>query len=125
MRYAARQKLLSIAIQGFADFLATQFTEDVTITVDTPQKAQEQAKGASTDVLNIFVYRLAPSGFHADAAAGEPGFIRAHILLTPFSRAQDDDGATDLDLRVLGHALAVLHSNPVIPLILPAAPRKR
>ena len=113
---------LSIAIQGFADYLADQFSEDVTITVDTPQKAQEQAKGASTDILNIFVYRLAPSGVHADSGQFEPTFVRANILLTPFPRSQDDDGATDLDLRVLGHALAVLQSNPVIPVILPAEP---
>lgn len=113
---------LSLAIDGFADFLAGNVSEDVTITVDTPQKAQEQAKGSSTDILNVFVYRLAPSGFHADVTHQEPGFVRAHILLTPFTRAQNDEGATDLGLRVLGHALAVLHSNPVIPVVLPASP---
>lgn len=115
---------LSLAIQGFADFLADSFPEDVTITVDTPQRASETAKnaGAGTDILNVFIYRIAPSGFHADLSANRAGFIRAYILLTPFPRAQDDHGATDLDLKVLGHALAVLQSNPVVPLILPAAP---
>ena len=113
---------LSVAIAGFADYLDDQFSEDVTVTVDTPQKAQEQAKGASTDILNIFIYRLAPSGFHADASQNEATFVRAHILITPFPRSQDEEGATDLDLRVLGQALAVLQSNPVIPVTLPAAP---
>ncbi|WP_238366285.1 Pvc16 family protein [Mesobacterium pallidum] len=115
---------LSTAIQGFAEYLTDRFPEGVTVTVDTPQRASEQAKNAQagTDILNVFVYRLAPSGFHADRDKGEPEFVRASILLTPFPRAQDEDGATDLDLRILGHAIAVIQSDPVMPLILPATP---
>ncbi|MGX9357429.1 Pvc16 family protein [Roseobacteraceae bacterium S113] len=110
---------LSIAIQGFADYLATQFAEGVTVTVDTPQKAHEAAKGAQNDLLNVFVYRLAPSGVHPDLTPNAPTFLRASILITPFPRGSGDDGETDLDLRVLGHALAVLQSAPVIPVVLP------
>ena len=111
---------LSIAIQEFANYLAAQLGDKATILVDTPQKANDQAKGSLTDLLNIFVYRIAPSGFHADLSQNEPTFVRANVLLTPFPRSTGDDGETDLDLRVLGHALAVLQSAPVIPITLPA-----
>jgi len=109
---------LSVALQGFADFLADNFEEDVVVTVDAPQKAQEQAKDASTHILNIFVYRIAPSGFHASLGDEDPSFIRANILLTAFPAGQ---GAPppDSDLRVLGQAIRVLQSFPVIPGTLP------
>ena len=109
---------LSVAIQATAEFLAGQFVEDVVVTVDSPQKAQEQAKDSTEHVLNLFVYRLAPSGFHAQFADDEPFFIRANILLTAFPAGQGI-APTDSDLRVLGHAIRVLQSIPVIPGILP------
>lgn len=113
---------LSIAIQEFANYLASQLGDIATVMVDTPQKANDQAKGSLTDILNIFIYRIAPSGVHADLTQNEPTFVRANILLTPFPRATGDQGETDLDLRVLGHALSILQSAPVIPITLPATP---
>lgn len=116
---------LSVAIQGIADFLNGQFSEDVLVSVDTPQRAQEQAKAGSTEVLNIFVYRLSPSGIQAAAGPGDPFLVRAHALLTAFPRGQGDVPSADIDLRVLGHAIRVLQSVPVIPVspaTLPSAP---
>lgn len=109
---------LSVAIQSTADFLAGKFAEDVVVTVDSPQKAQEQAKDSTEHVLNLFVYRISPSGFHADMGDEQPFFIRANILLTAFPAGQGGP-PTDSDLRVLGHAIRVLQSFPVIPGTLP------
>ncbi|MCP5086612.1 MAG: DUF4255 domain-containing protein [Rhodobacteraceae bacterium] len=109
---------LSIAIQEFAEFLDSKFGEDVVVTVDTAQKAQDKAKDSAADILNVFVYRLAPSGFHASAGHQDQLFLRASILLTAFPRGAAEP-EPDLDLRVLGHALAVLQSFPVIPVELP------
>lgn len=109
---------LSIAMQGFADHLAASFTQDVTVTVGTPNAAAEQAKGSDKAVLNVFCYRVSPSGIHPDLTPNEPTFIRAHVLLTAFSNATEA-GVKDKDLRVLGHALRVLQSQPVIPTVLP------
>ena len=109
---------LSIAMQGFADHLAASFTQDVTVTVGTPNAAAEQAKGSDKAVLNVFCYRISPSGIHPDLTPNEPTFVRAHVLLTPFSNATDAT-AKDKDLRVLGHAVRVLQSQPVIPTVLP------
>ena len=112
---------LSVAIQAVADFLAARMADDVVVTVDAPQRAQKQAEDGSAHVLNVFVYRLAPSGFHAATGDGEPTFIRASLLITAFPAGQGGP-PPDSDLRVLGQAMRVLQSFPVIPAILPGVP---
>jgi hypothetical protein len=118
---------LSVAVQGIADYLDSQFDEDVVISVNSPQRASELIKGTNSDAhcLNIFVYRIAPSGFHASAGVEEPQFIRIYALLTPFP-AEGETVAADADLRILGEAIRVLQFNPVLPIAtsppLPGAP---
>lgn len=109
---------LSVALQGFADFLDGQFAGEVVVSLDAPQRAQEVAKGLAKSLLNVFFYRISPSGFHSEAGFQDPLFIRAHVLLTCFPAGQ---GApeNDADLRVLGNAMAFLHSAPTIPVVLP------
>ena len=111
---------LSVALQGFADFLDGQFAGEIVVSLDAPQRAQEVAKGLAKSLLNVFFYRVSPSGFHAEAGFQDPLFIRAHVLLTCFPAGQ---GApeNDADLRVLGNAMAFLHSAPTIPVVLPGA----
>ncbi|GJL53843.1 MAG: hypothetical protein NPIRA02_09750 [Nitrospirales bacterium] len=109
---------LSVAVQGIADFLDGQFGEDVVISTDTPQRASERVKGGDKHLLNLFTYRVLPSGFQAAVADDEPYFVRINTLLTPFLTDQGNP-ALDADLRILGHALRVLHSRPIIPSILP------
>ncbi len=105
---------LSVAVQGIADFLDGQFGEDVVISTDNPQRAAERAKGGDKHFLNLFTYRVMPSGFHAATASNEPFFIRINALLTPFS-VEQDNSAPDSDLRILGHAIRVLASEPIMP----------
>lgn len=109
---------LSVAVQGIADFLDGQFGEDVVISTDTPQRASDRAKGGDKHFLNVFTYRIMPSGFHAANGSDEPLFIRINALITPFLTDQDAE-TVDADLRLLGHAIRVLHSQPVIPGVLP------
>lgn len=105
---------LSVAIQGIADFLDSQFSEEVNITVTNPQKAADIAKGAGATAhcLNLFAYRVSPSGFQADVSQDATHFIRVNALMTAFPRETADD---DTDLRILGHAIRVLNSHPIIP----------
>lgn len=106
---------LSIAVQGIAEFLAQGLQgEDVLIRVDTPQRTQDRTRGAPEHYLNIFVYRILPSGFHADTRFDEPFFVRIGALLTPFpsESSSADDYA---DMRILGHAMRLLQSQPVLP----------
>jgi uncharacterized protein DUF4255 len=105
---------LSVAVQGIADFLDGQFGEDVVISTDNPQRAAERAKGGDKHFLNLFTYRVMPSGFHAASTADEPFFIRINALLTPFL-GEAENTAPDNDLRILGHAIRVLASRPIVP----------
>ena len=104
-------------MQGIADFLDSQFGEEVTITVAHPQRASEIAKGAGVTAhcLNIFTYRVWPSGFYADAGSDETQFLRIQALLTPFP-ADLDDADDDADIRILGHAIRALQNFPVLPI---------
>lgn len=111
---------LSVAIQGFADFLDSNFDNDVVVTVDSPQKAGKPGDNDSKHTLNIFPYRIAPSGVHPDAGRQDPFLIRAFVLLTAFPGGAAN-ATTDADLQVLGHALRALQSNPEIPVTLPTA----
>lgn len=105
---------LSVAVQGIADFLDGHFGEDVVISVDSPQRAAERAKGGDKHFLNLFTYRVTPSGFHTASTSDEPFFVRINALLTPF--LTDHDGSIpDADLRILGHAIRVLGSRPIVP----------
>lgn len=71
-------------------------------------------------MLNLFTFRIAPSGFHAASGSEDPFFIRLHALLTPFMSDQDG-GTVDAELRILGHAIRVLASTPIVPGLLPGA----
>lgn len=118
---AVPESSLSVAIQGLAEFLTGKFKtfdEGVLVTVDSPQKAQEQAKESTAQFLNIFTYRIAPSGFHASEGHEDPFYIRANILITAFPSGKGNP-EPDTDLRVLGHAVRVLQSFPVIPVVFP------
>ena len=108
---------LSVAVQGIADFLDTQFGEEVNITVTHPQKASEISKGAGVTAhsLNLFAYRVVPSGIQADVGSDQTQFIRLYALITPFP-ADLTNAPDDVDLRILGHAIRVLQSHPVLPI---------
>ncbi len=111
---------LSVAIQEVATFLDAQLGADVSVTVDTPAKIGKPAEPLTKHTLNIFPYRLAPSGVHPDLGQEDPFFIRAYVLLTAFPSA-GDTSIDDADLRVLGNAIRALQSNPVLPTVLPTA----
>jgi hypothetical protein len=113
---------LSIAIAGIADFLDTALGAEVSVSVDSPQAAAETAKAsANAHILNLFVYRVAPSGFYPDQSPTDPLFLRLYALLTPFRGTQAGQ-VDDAEHRILGNAIRVLSSNPVLPTILPGAP---
>lgn len=111
---------LSVAVQGIADFLDSHFGEDVEISTDTPQRASERAKAADKHVLNLFTYRISPAGLYSAGQADEPFFLRIHALLTPFATNQTDT-TIDTDLRLLGHGIRVLASEPVLPQVMPGS----
>lgn len=95
------------------------------VTIDTPSgAAKSQQESTSTSLLNLFFYRIEPSGFYADAGAHDRWFIRVLCLITAFSTTETiDDPDThsttviadgEIDLRVLGEVLRYFNENPII-----------
>ncbi len=114
---------LSVAVRGIAAFLQGRFgatLEPVTVSLLSPEAVRRNAETSDTHILNLFFYRLSPSGFHAGATAEEPNFIRLHALLTPFVGTPEDPHE-DIAFRILGLAIRYLSEQPVVPTILPGA----
>ncbi|MBO9474737.1 DUF4255 domain-containing protein [Shimia sp. R10_1] len=117
---ATPESSLSVALQELAEFIAGQMADDVIVSVDVPNRVSKAAEDSDKHHLNLFTYRLAPSGIHADQSMQEPFFVRAQVLVTAFPAGKGNPPA-DADLRVLGQAMRVLSSVPVLPVVLPGA----
>jgi uncharacterized protein DUF4255 len=92
----------------------------VSVVIDTPAAvAKRQSESTPSSVLNLFFYRVEPSGFYADAGAHDRWFVRVRCLMTAFGQATTDSGSTiipegEIDLRVLGEVLRYFNENPII-----------
>lgn len=92
----------------------------VSISVDTPAavaKSQQDSTGKS--FLNLFFYRIEPSGFYPSSGAHDPWYVRVRCLMTAFSQATVDEQSNiisggEIDLRVLGEVLRYFNENPII-----------
>ena len=82
----------------------------------TPAAAQKLADATPNQhFLNIFFYRVAPSGVHAAQTHEEPLFLRISALLTPFPKKAGAAGEEYPALRILGEVLRHFHENPISP----------
>jgi len=118
----AAPSTLSMAANLVRNRLLTKMLDDsstIDVTIDTPaaaSKAFQPATGKS--LLNLFFYRIEPSGFYDAAGAGERWYIRIFCLMTVFSTDETDNGTTipqgEVDLRILGEVLRYFHENPVL-----------
>jgi hypothetical protein len=110
---------LSIAADGVARAIERHFRlngAQLRVTTDTPVAAAKLTEGAR-HIVNLFFYRVAPSGFHATSGPGDPLALRTYCLVTPFT--SDDGGEMQVtrgehDLRLLGEVLRLFHETPVI-----------
>jgi hypothetical protein len=109
-----RQRLLADPFKDASNF---------EVSIDTPAAASktQQASGGKS-LLNLFFYRIEPSGFYDSAGGNDRWYVRAQCLITPFSAddtVSDVHGTTtipqgEIDLRVLGEVLRYFHENPII-----------
>ena len=113
-----QESALSVAIRSLADFLSLHITEDVLVTVTTPPQAYEQARTSGANILNVFAYNIAPADIRASADHEQSFFVRAYVLITAFARGQGEP-EQDVELRLLGRVIEVLHRSPVIPVTFP------
>ena len=64
--------------------------------------------------VNLFFYRIEPSGFYPGTMPGEPWWIRLHCLVTGFGIPEDQISAGENDLRLLGEVMRFFHETPVL-----------
>jgi hypothetical protein len=118
-----RQRLKSDPFHGASNF---------DVTIDTPAAvARSQQESTCPSLLNLFFYRIEPSGILADAGAHDRWYVRVLCMITPFSTTETVDDpktastivipAGEIDLRVLGEVLRYFHENPIIR---PASPEE-
>ncbi len=95
------------------------------VMIDTPAAASKSQQASTGEtVVNLFFYRIEPSGFYEAAGARERWYVRLFCLITVFSADEIEDGVDthstnvipqgEFDLRVLGEVLRFFHENPVI-----------
>ncbi|MEE8295774.1 MAG: Pvc16 family protein [Sphingomonadales bacterium] len=120
---------LFLATDGVRSKIADHFGADARVIVDMPSRAEEMILDG-TPIINLFFYRILPSGFHAASGSKDPLMLRLHCLITPFSKdsseqiTKDDlnntNPAGEINLQILGRVIAFFHENPVIGPLPPA-----
>ena len=102
---------LSFTANKLRDLLLHEIDELTKVHIGPPSEALPNA--ASQDkVVNVFFYRVEPSGFFPDANINDPFFLRIHCLITAFGK-QTDLTQGEVNLRLLGSVIRVMHENPV------------
>jgi len=69
----------------------------------------------STHRVNLFFYRIEPSGFFPGDTPGDPWWVRLHCMVTGFGIEEDQISAGENDLRLLGEVMRLFHEHPVLP----------
>lgn len=64
--------------------------------------------------INLFFYRIEPSGFYPGTLPGEPWWIRLYCLVTGFGIPEDQISSGENDLRLLGEVMRLFHETPVL-----------
>ncbi|GAB6907944.1 conserved hypothetical protein [Desulfosarcina cetonica] len=64
--------------------------------------------------INLFFYRIEPSGYFPGGLPGEPWWLRLYCLVTGFGIPEDQISAGENDLRLLGEVMRLFHETPVL-----------
>jgi hypothetical protein len=92
---------------------------DLQVTIGSPGAvAGSGQESTETNIINLFFYRIEPSGFYADTGAQDRWYIRLYCLITAFSiedAASDPKlSAGEVDLRLLGEVMRYFNEKPII-----------
>jgi uncharacterized protein DUF4255 len=107
---------LSRVCRSVADFVGAELeasVNSVRVLIGSPAEA---AKDAETEHrINLFFYRVEPSGFGFGLSPGESWLLRVHCLITAFGAAEGSVSSGENDLRLLGEVIRVFHEKPILP----------
>ncbi|MCK4622938.1 MAG: DUF4255 domain-containing protein [Desulfuromonadales bacterium] len=113
---ALPQSTISRACRSITDFVGLGLdasTNSIRMMMGLPGDA---APGQSDNDhrVNLFFYRIEPSGFFGDIRSDEIWRLRLHCLITTFGVAEDSVSAGENDLRLLGEVVRLFHEQPVL-----------
>jgi hypothetical protein len=114
---ALPQSTLSRVCRSIADFLVQRLNANVNsirVLIGTPASAAPTAS-VNEHRVNLFFYRIEPSGFFPDVATDDIWRVRLHCLVSPFGRNEGPISAGENDLRLLGEIVRVFHETPILP----------
>lgn len=104
---------LYLACQSVADALSSGIqanSNNIKIHIGAPADVSNKPEEIR---LNLFFYRIEPSGFQANSHPNEPWRIRLFVLISCMATNGDDQGIEDL--RLLGMVMSYLHEHPLLP----------
>jgi hypothetical protein len=110
---------LSRVCRAIADFVGTGLdasANSIQVMIGSPASAAPATADASHRV-NLFFYRIEPSGFFGCDTSGDPWWVRLHCLVTGFGIDEEQVSAGENDLRLLGEVLRLFHETPVLSVL--------
>ena len=108
---------LSIVCTLVRDFLSANLQPGgatILPVIGAPVDALPSNAQAGDHYVNLFFYRIEPSGFYPDTRSVDPWFIRLHCLVTAFATSEDNIPSGEIDLRILGDVIRAFHESPVL-----------
>jgi len=88
------------------------------IVIGPPHEAAKQQENGnqSLDYLCVFFYRIAYSGFPADAASIDPLYLKALCMVTALGGRSGERTPGDSELRLIGAVAECFHRYPLLKL---------
>lgn len=107
---------LSQVCRAIADFVSLGLdagANSIQVMIGPPAAA---APGTTdtTHRVNLFFYRIEPSGFFPGDTPGDPWWVRLNCLVTGFGIEEEQISAGENDLRLLGEVMRLFHEQPVL-----------
>lgn len=113
--------ILSAVSGHLRDMVAALVSGKPQVRIGPPADAEPKNPN-SEPLINLFLYRIEPSGFYPDTTINDPFMVRIHCLVTAYSSPTNETGsdgsdvmvsAGEINLRLLGSLIQVFHENPV------------
>lgn len=104
---------LYLACNSVADFISNGIqanTHGIKIYLGSPA---DITKKDDEDRLNLFFYRMEPSGFQAGVHPRDPWRVRLFCMIT--AMAEDGDTQGEGDLKLIGLIMALFHDQRILP----------
>jgi len=108
---------LSTICRSIADFVGLGLNasgNSILVQIGTPAVAAAAVNG-NNHRLNLFFFRVEPSGFFPETAPDDIWRTRIFCLVTPFAIAEDQVGPGENDLRLIGEVFRLFHETPILP----------